>query len=178
MTMTKELSRAGTTVETNMLARGSVNRRDIWPSKEEAYRLFKSRGAWKVWDDRVLRIFVEYGLRSLPSLEYPDQNEGVTLKCTRKQETASLPNLAHSSNFRTFAERVPIHLVYGTAEGFPTEEIKEDVVNNAIGGEQNLASYQRIPNAGHLAPQTHPTGVAQAIYKALTGQASSKSAKL
>ncbi|KAF7354814.1 Abhydrolase domain-containing protein mpaH [Mycena sanguinolenta] len=73
-----------------MLTKGSANRRDIWPSRAEAYRLFKARAAYREWDDRVLRIFVEKGLRPLPTLEYPDKNkEGVTLKCTRKQETAT-----------------------------------------------------------------------------------------
>ena len=28
----------------------------------------------------------EHGLRPLPTAEYPDLKEGVTLKCTRKQE--------------------------------------------------------------------------------------------
>lgn len=41
-----------------MLVGGAVNRRDIWASREEAYRLLKARPAWKVWDDRVLKIFV------------------------------------------------------------------------------------------------------------------------
>ena len=31
----------------------------------------------------------EHGLRSLPTAEYPDLKEGVTLKCTRKQEAVS-----------------------------------------------------------------------------------------
>lgn len=37
---------------------GSIKRRDIWPSREEAYTSLKARPAWKVWDDRVLKIFV------------------------------------------------------------------------------------------------------------------------
>jgi len=37
---------------------GAVNRRDIWPSSEEAYKVLKARPAWKAWDDRVLKIFV------------------------------------------------------------------------------------------------------------------------
>lgn len=36
----------------------SSNRRDTWPSKEEAYVVMKSRKALQVWDDRVLRLFV------------------------------------------------------------------------------------------------------------------------
>ena len=31
----------------------------------------------------------EHGLRPLPTAEYPDLKDGVTLKCTRKQEAVS-----------------------------------------------------------------------------------------
>ena len=41
----------------SMLVSGAVNRRDTWSSREEAYRLLKAR-SWKMWDDRVLKIFV------------------------------------------------------------------------------------------------------------------------
>ena len=37
---------------------GPANRRDLWPSREEAYRYLKVRGMWKTWDDRVLRNYV------------------------------------------------------------------------------------------------------------------------
>lgn len=43
---------------TTFLADGSSRRRDIWPSKEEAYKLLKTRSPWKGWDDRVLRIYI------------------------------------------------------------------------------------------------------------------------
>lgn len=42
----------------NLLTEGSGSRRDIWPSREEAYKSLKERRAWKSWDDRVLRIYV------------------------------------------------------------------------------------------------------------------------
>jgi hypothetical protein len=40
------------------LVAGATNRRDIWASPEDAYKSLKARPAWKVWDDRVLKIFV------------------------------------------------------------------------------------------------------------------------
>lgn len=43
---------------THGLVAGAERRRDIWPSKEEAYKALKSRGTWKTWDDRVLRNYV------------------------------------------------------------------------------------------------------------------------
>ena len=44
--------------ENNNLFLGAQKRRDIWPSAEEAYTFLKSRPTWKVWDDRILRIYV------------------------------------------------------------------------------------------------------------------------
>lgn len=91
----------------DMLVNGAINRRDIWPSRDEAYKLLKARPAWRVWDDRVLRIYVvceicaivqqstgvlsqEKGMRPLPTVIYPE-GEGVTLKCPRIQETVCPP---------------------------------------------------------------------------------------
>ncbi|KAK1220647.1 hypothetical protein PQX77_016600 [Marasmius sp. AFHP31] len=180
MAWNKKLLPGGWTVETNFLARGAANRRDIWASKEDAYQVFKSRPAWKVWDDRMLRVYVDKGLRPLPTREYPDK-EGVTLKCTRKQETVTFLSSDHSfvyRDFHTFAKRVPIHLMFGAVDDYIPREVKDDIIENAIGGMHHLASFQRIPGGGHLAPQTHPTGVAKAIYNALTGNVSPESAKL
>jgi hypothetical protein len=42
----------------DFLSGGAEKRRDIWPSKEEAYKILKARGIWKTWDDRVLRSYV------------------------------------------------------------------------------------------------------------------------
>lgn len=54
MAMSEEYGRKAS----GTLVKGASARRDIWASKEEAYQLLKNRAAWKVWDDRVLRIFV------------------------------------------------------------------------------------------------------------------------
>ena len=37
------------------LVNGARNRRDIWSSKPEAYKLLKGR-SWKNWDDRVAEV--------------------------------------------------------------------------------------------------------------------------
>ncbi|KAG6810634.1 hypothetical protein H0H92_011039 [Tricholoma furcatifolium] len=184
-----------------MLINGGSNRRDIWPSFEEAYKVLKSRAAWKVWDDRVLRIFVtlvasfdagwqNQGIRALPTSTYPDK-EGVTLKCTRVQETACYrdamgPSRAYNL-LRPMTRRVPVHLIYGAINDYlyvfslpfrgskfnqrkycSPQELKDDIVNNAIGGIQHLASLSRVEGAGHLIIQMNPTGLAQKIYDALT----------
>ncbi|GLB40015.1 putative alpha/beta hydrolase family protein [Lyophyllum shimeji] len=155
----------------NMLERGSVNRRDIWASREDAYKSLKSRPAWKVWDERVLKIFVNDGMRPLPTADYPDKTDGVTLKCTRKQETACYRD-PHGMErgyhlLGPIARRVPVHMIYGAINDYLPQQVKDDIVQNAAGGLENLASFARVERAGHLVIQINPKGLAQKIYDAL-----------
>ncbi|SJL10133.1 uncharacterized protein ARMOST_13517 [Armillaria ostoyae] len=168
MTMNQEQSRGPGT----FLVSASSIRRDTWSSKEEAYAVMKRRKAWQVWDDRVLRLFVEHGLRSLPTMDYPDQVNGVTLKCSRKQEIACYrDSLGFSRAYRSmtyFVKLLPIHLIYGGIDDILPPEIKDDVINNACGGIENLASVSRVEGGGHLIVQINPTGLAEKIWAALT----------
>ncbi len=43
------------------LVSGAAKRRDIWLSREEALHSLQSRASFKIWDPRVLRIFVVGG---------------------------------------------------------------------------------------------------------------------
>ncbi|KAF9037381.1 alpha/beta-hydrolase [Hymenopellis radicata] len=165
--MTMNQVAAGTAT---FLADGSAKRRDIWPSKEEAYKLLKARSPWKGWDDRVLRIYIDSGMTALPTRDYPERTDGITLKCPRVQETASYSDeLGYSSAYRLLGpltQRLPIHLIYGATDDYISSQIKQDVINNAAG--RNLASVSRVPGAGHLAPQENPAGVAEKISECLS----------
>ncbi|KAJ6590066.1 Alpha/beta hydrolase family-domain-containing protein [Mycena vulgaris] len=138
-----------------LLTEGSMGRRDVWPSRAEAYRLLKARSAWRAWDDRVLSVFVETGLRPLPTLEYPDKDKaGVTLKCTRKQETATYRDgLAIDVAYHLMGltvRRFRTHFIAGAVDDVLSRATKEDFLANAVGGAHNLASLTRVPGAGHL----------------------------
>ncbi|KAE8377280.1 Alpha/beta hydrolase family-domain-containing protein [Aspergillus bertholletiae] len=70
-------------------ALGSTNRRDLWPSREEAINKFRGNKVFKDFDARSFDRFVEYGLRDLPTELYPDENRDttpVTLTTTKAQE--------------------------------------------------------------------------------------------
>ncbi|KAF7309567.1 AB hydrolase-1 domain-containing protein [Mycena indigotica] len=161
----------------NYLAEGSEKRRDIWPSNEAALSQFQSRPPWKLWDPRALQLFVEHGLRPLPSIEYPDK-QGVTLRCTRRQETATYRDphgIATTYNtIGRLSKRVPIHLVYGSIANHIPRPMINDFLDNGIGRE-NIASLRHIDGAGHLIIQTHPTECAGVILDILKqGQQSAR----
>ncbi|RMD39829.1 hypothetical protein DV735_g5299, partial [Chaetothyriales sp. CBS 134920] len=67
-------------------AAASTFRADLWDSKEAALAGFKRSPFYQAWDPRVLDVFVEYGLRSLPTALYPEQNGKVTLTTPVGQE--------------------------------------------------------------------------------------------
>ena len=54
-------------------ARASTFRRDLWPSRAEAARSFKKSKVFQAWDPRVLDLWVQYGLRNLPTAIYPER---------------------------------------------------------------------------------------------------------
>lgn len=76
-----------------VFARLSTSRRDMWPNREKAAEKFRSNRFYQMWDSRVLEKWIEYGLRDLPTEQYPElprdsdpANPPVTLSTTAAQE--------------------------------------------------------------------------------------------
>ena len=78
----------------------STFRRDLWPSREVASASFGNSKFYQNWDDRVLKKWIEFGLRDLPTAIYPnasrsqDETTAVTLMTPKHQEvfTYGRPN--------------------------------------------------------------------------------------
>ena len=74
------------------LSKRSAVRRDIWSSRAEAATAFRKNRIYQRWDHRVLDRWMQYSLRDLPTLLYPESpsKDGtqipVTLKTTKHQE--------------------------------------------------------------------------------------------
>jgi pimeloyl-ACP methyl ester carboxylesterase len=67
----------------------STFRRDAWPSREVARQKFTSNKFYQAWDPRVLDLWIEHGLRSIPTAIVPSQgadDRRVTLTTTKHQE--------------------------------------------------------------------------------------------
>lgn len=68
-------------------AQASARRRDLWPSREAARTGFKKSKFYQTWDPRVLDLWIEHGLRDLPTkLHQSENNKEVTLRTTKHQE--------------------------------------------------------------------------------------------
>lgn len=52
----------------------SANRRDKWPSREEAAKAMMRSKFYQAWDPRVFERWIKYGLRDLPSRLYPESS--------------------------------------------------------------------------------------------------------
>ncbi|KAJ3554135.1 hypothetical protein NM688_g3260 [Phlebia brevispora] len=155
------------------LETGAVKRRDIWPSREEALSALQSRPSFKIWDPRILKIFVDQGLRDLPTAIYPDKT-GVTLKCPKEYEAACyrdrLTRVRAYRYLATLCLKLPVHIIYGAIDDYLPKFIKDDVLNVAAQGK--YASVARVEGAGHLVPQMQPRRLANAIHSALVQNAS------
>jgi pimeloyl-ACP methyl ester carboxylesterase len=101
-----------------MPAQSSAVRRDKWPSRKAAAESFGRSKFYQTWDPRVLKLWIKYGLRDLPTKVYPEQqpasiplasatteptitpaasdDKEVTLTTTKHQEVFTFlrPNLA------------------------------------------------------------------------------------
>jgi pimeloyl-ACP methyl ester carboxylesterase len=93
-----------------MPAQSSTVRRDVWPSRKAASESFSRSKFYQSWDPRVLKLWIKYGLRDLPTKLHPEKQRAsipagpitpeatlgpvakdkeITLTTTKHQEVAS-----------------------------------------------------------------------------------------
>ncbi|KAI0795586.1 Alpha/beta hydrolase fold-1 [Abortiporus biennis] len=146
---------------------GAIKRRDIWKNVQEASEFFKGRKSFQIWDERVLDIFIEHGLRPLPTLIYPDAT-GVTLKCPRTQEVACYRDQIGRTRAYSYlpylTSDIPVHFIFGAINDALPEWVKDNVLATC---KEQQASFQRVEGAGHLVVQMQPKRLAEKIRLAL-----------
>jgi pimeloyl-ACP methyl ester carboxylesterase len=130
-------------------ARFSEKRRNVWPSKEDAYRHFASKAMFASWPPEVLRDYVEYGL--VP------HSQGVTLRFTREAETAVYRGLPH--HVGTLVRKslpVPVGFIGG-------EDSVECRQAGLAATRKLVGRHMRLIPGGHLFPMESPKAVADAV---------------
>ncbi|KAJ6459745.1 alpha/beta-hydrolase [Mycena vitilis] len=144
-------------------------RTDSWASRAAAHTWLRARRPWKRWDPSSLALFVKYGLRDLPTATYPTSTEGVTLACTRVQETAGYmyerDGVDATARLADLCARIPVHCIFGAENDFVKVETQHDLCDAARG--RRMTSVSKIAGAGHLVTQEKPYELARAIWTAL-----------
>ncbi|KAK6984964.1 CN hydrolase domain-containing protein [Favolaschia claudopus] len=147
------------------LSEAVLQRPDTWASREEAHHWLKARFPWNVWDERVLKLYVEHGLTTtLP-------NTNVTLKCTKPQESLSFPDTLSQfiaiEQFQRICHSVPLHIVWGTKDHIFPEIVQGSVSDESQG--RVATSVTKMVGCGHLMFQDRPGEVARVISRICDG---------
>ncbi|GJE83928.1 abhydrolase domain-containing protein mpaH [Phanerochaete sordida] len=150
----------------NRLVRQAHVRRDVWHTQDEAKESLR-RTAAKGWDERVLDLYVRYGLRAHPHANRSlAPYNGMTLACTREQEATMYRDadggIKPLEQLTAICQKIPVHVAFGADADVIPRDVQERIIDS-----RRFASVQWIQNAGHLVPQHVPESVAQFIYDAL-----------
>jgi len=144
------------------------NGKDIWVTREAALAWYSRRAPWQKWDPRVLRLFIDHGLRDLPTATYPDREVGVTRRCTRDQEAASYVYFEDAfdslDRLKELCASIPVHTILGSDIDLVSRETHEGVIDRNQG--RQMASVTEI-NSGHLIAQEKPAELASVFWRIL-----------
>ncbi|KAF3909791.1 hypothetical protein ABW21_db0200853 [Orbilia brochopaga] len=142
----------------------SARRRDIWPSRDAAIKFFKSRPYYNTWDEEVLNLHMDMGLRRVPTALYPDVSaieggaDAVTLTTTKHQEVFTFFRMAEKTRMD------PIHMFNWLGDmKIPVCYIqgKNSVINWGDGNKRKMEATPQpcemhLVDTGHLVPLEKP----------------------
>ncbi|KAJ7209582.1 hypothetical protein GGX14DRAFT_452073 [Mycena pura] len=165
----------------NLFGKIASAKRDKWPTRAAAHENLAAHPAFKTWDPRALRLFVDCALRDSGS------GSEVVLSCSRAQETGFYLSPAADYKARPVeifaelirADEIPIHAIVCLKDEYkgkalPSKELQIAQVKGTTRG-----SVQILDRGGHMFPQVEPALCADAIQRALASVvAENKKARL
>jgi len=147
------------------LVYSSLNRRSVWPSKEEALASFQKNPFFNSWDPEVLKLYVECSLydtndsdgRPITRLKMPGIQEAIVF-------AATLTQFEVYQRMKDLDERIELRWIVPGKPGAGDLGAPGSTQLRVWTRPKN-SSNVRIPNAGHLIPQQAPQELAQEIDK-------------
>jgi len=135
----------------NELSGRAAKRRDTFASAEEAFAVYRGRGAFKTWPDETLRDYLSGGLKPTP-------NGGVCLCCDPAWEAENFRSGPAGVSDLADAIRCPVTVIHG-GSGAPHPELENF---------RARCPSTRIvcePRATHFLPMEFPALVREEILK-------------
>jgi lipase len=140
------------TVEQHPLASKSIKRQNYWESKAEAGAYVRSRSLFRNWDDEMMDLYIEYGMK-------PGVAGGLQLACSPQREAALFMGGMQYDPWPDLAKvTCPVLILEG--------EVSEN--RHFIDLRQATSLFPKgkhkiIPGAGHLVPMEKPREVVSII---------------
>lgn len=150
--LTPEFYRYPMKVEEHPLASKAIRRKNHWQDASEAMEYLKSRSLFKTWDEEVLKLYVDYGMRN-------NNNGGLQLVCSPRTEAALFMG---GVQFDPWPHLLKVTCPVLVVEGEETENRHFVDIQKVVSTLPN-ASYRRVPGAGHLIPMERPDKITAII---------------
>ncbi len=139
-------------VEQHPLASKSINRRNFWEDRLEALNYLRSNALFKTWDDEMIDLYVEYGMRNC-------ENSGLKLACSPENEAALFLGSRHYNPWKVMhSVSCPVLVVSGGKSN-----MKETIEFEKAASMFPNGSYLYIKDAGHLIPMERPEATVKII---------------
>ena len=130
----------------------AIRRKNAWKDASEAMKYLKSKSLFKMWDEEVLKLYVDYGMKA-------GVNGGLQLVCSPETEAALFMGGRQFNPWPILPDLTcPVLVVEGEAS-----ENKKYVDIKKVVSAIPEASYKMVPGAGHLVPMERPGETAAII---------------
>jgi len=139
-----------------LLAKGARSRREIFPSREDAYANYASKPPMSTFDPEVLEAYVRFGFEDLP-------DGTVRLRCRGEYEARVYENGSRHQAYPHLGEiGCPVVIACGS-EGYDFRPAVLGLVAEHIGN----GRLEMLAGLGHFAPFEQPGMVAESMIRAL-----------
>ncbi len=135
----------------NPMSAGALRRKPGFTSRAAAYDDFAGKVAFRGWDDRAMRAYVEGGLR--------DTDDGVVLKCTPEAEAEFfMAATEHAAWDRLDEVTTPARLIAGEHSTTHQEPFLSQLTSRFP-----TATYEIVPDSSHFVWMEKPGLIADRI---------------
>lgn len=141
----RDLYGAAVTVDMHPLASKAIRRKDTWESEDELRTYLRSKPLFANWDDEMLELYMEYGIRRL-------DGGGLRLSCSPFREASLFMGGMHYDPWPMMGNvACPVLVVEGE-----NSENRAFIDLAKAASTFPRGSYTLVRGAGHLIPQEKP----------------------